>query len=96
MRRFRMIYLAVVLLLLMVVSSCGSKTPSDREFQDFNVDNFEDSTNITNPWFPLRPGTQFVFEGETIENGGKVPHRVMITVTDLRRRVDHKCPPASA
>jgi len=58
---------------------------SVREFEDFDSRNFDRSTHIDNKWFPLKPGTQFVYEGFTIEEGKRVPHRVVFSVTDLTK-----------
>lgn len=85
MRRFSMIFLALSSAFIIFIAACGLKVPSDQVFQQFNPDNFDRSTNITNPWMPLKPGTQYVFEGETVENGKTVPHRVIIHVTDLTK-----------
>jgi len=46
---------------------------------------FGASTKIDNKWFPLRPGTQMIYEGQTIEDGETIPHRVVFTVTDLTK-----------
>lgn len=85
MRRLQVVFFVAALLLLIFVSTRGSGTPTDKEFQDFNLAKFDNSTNIDNEWFPLKPGTQLVFEGETVENGESVPHRVVINVTDLTK-----------
>ena len=58
---------------------------SVKEFEDFNPKNFDRSTHIDNEWFPLKPGTRFVYEGFTIEEGKRVPHRVVFSVTDLTK-----------
>jgi hypothetical protein len=61
---------------------------SAKEFEDFDPRNFDlgRSTQIDNPWFPLKPGTRFVYEGTTVEDDGTaVPHRVVFTVTDLTK-----------
>ncbi len=58
---------------------------SVKEFEDFDPKNFDRSTHIDNKWFPLKPGTRFVYEGFTIEDGKRVPHRVVFTVTDLTK-----------
>jgi hypothetical protein len=49
---------------------------------------FSDSTTIDNKWFPLVPGTQFVFEGRSNRGQGRLPHRVIFTVTDLTKMID--------
>jgi len=56
-----------------------------KEFEDFDPKNFNRSLHIDNPWLPLKPGTRFVYEGFTIEDGENVPHRVVFTVTDLTK-----------
>jgi hypothetical protein len=58
------------------------------ELEDFNPSNFDDPTNIDNPWLPLKPGTQYIFEGVTMEGGENTEHRVLITVTDLTKEID--------
>jgi hypothetical protein len=61
---------------------------SEKPFEDFDHRNFDRSTTIDNEWFPLRPGTQFVYEGFTVEGGRRVPHRVVFTVTDLTKVIE--------
>ena len=87
MQRISLIFMLLVLILMVLVSSCaGSPTPqADEVFDKFDPNNFDNSTNIDNQWLPLKPGTQLVFEGFTIEAGKQVPHRVVITVTDLTK-----------
>lgn len=61
------------------------RTPA-KAFEDFDAKNFDRPTHIDNDWFPLKPGTRYVYEGTTIEDDGTaVPHRVVITVTDLTK-----------
>jgi hypothetical protein len=78
----------VTLLLIVSLSACGSKTSDKKEFENFDGDNFENSTNIDNKWLPLQPGTKLVYEGVTDDNGQSVPHRLIITVTDLTKVID--------
>ncbi|HEU4488949.1 MAG TPA: hypothetical protein VFS38_06640 [Actinomycetota bacterium] len=40
---------------------------------------------MTNKWFPLKPGTQFVFEGHAEDDGERLQRRVVTTVTDLTK-----------
>lgn len=44
---------------------------------------FSEPTRIDNRWFPLRPGTRFVYEGKSEDDGTLYPHRFVMTVTDL-------------
>jgi hypothetical protein len=55
--------------------------------EDFDRNRFSDPTNIDNQWFPLKPGTQFVYDGSAIVDGGPERHRVVFTVTDLTKVV---------
>jgi hypothetical protein len=68
-------------------ATTGSESPENL-FEDFDRDSFDRSTIIDNEWFPLRPGTQFVYDGSTFEGGRRAPHRVVFTVTDLTKVVD--------
>jgi hypothetical protein len=87
------------LLLALVVSACGQGSGSGTEngvankpativsAKDFSRSRFEDSTNITNQWLPLKPGTQSVFVGSAIDEGERLRRRVVSTVTDLTKVV---------
>ena len=55
-------------------------------YEDFDTGNFDESSIvIDNEWLPLLPGTQWVYEGVTIEDGEEIPHRVETAVTDLTK-----------
>ena len=98
MRRLMVIFcLAVVTLLVLSASGCGSETTSEatidsetagKKIGDFDPDNFDRSTNIDNEWWPLKPGTQFVYEGFTVENDERITHRLVINVTDLTKEIN--------
>jgi hypothetical protein len=49
---------------------------------------FSDSTTIDNKWLPLPVGTQFIFQGRSDRGQGRLPHRVIFTVTDLAKVID--------
>jgi hypothetical protein len=49
---------------------------------------FSNPTKISNKWFPLTAGTQFVFQGHSNRGQGRLPHRVIFTVTDLTKVID--------
>jgi hypothetical protein len=59
-----------------------------RRFENFDPKNFDRSSVIDNQWFPLKPGTQFVYEGVAVEGGERAPHRVVFTVTDLTKVIN--------
>lgn len=55
--------------------------------KDFSRSRFEDSTRVTNKWFPLKPGTQYIYEGTAFDDGERIERRVVATVTDLTKVV---------
>lgn len=58
-------------------------------YEDFDAGNFGASSfRIDNEWLPLKPGTQWIFEGESVEGGEREPHRIEYTVTDLTKVID--------
>lgn len=66
-----------------VQSSDKSSTPA---LENFDASNFDQSTRIDNPWMPMRPGTRFTYNGQTVEDDGTVvPHQIVINVTDLTK-----------
>lgn len=76
---FRLTGAAALLLLLAVSPACipgRSDRPTASE-EAFDPQNFPDPTKITNQYFPLSPGTQFIFEG----NRKNIPVRVELMVT---------------
>jgi hypothetical protein len=56
---------------------------------NFNPNHFADNSNeITNTFFPLTPGEQFVYEGVTNSGGVLTDHQVLFTVTDIVRVIN--------
>jgi hypothetical protein len=53
--------------------------------KDFARSRFDKSTNVTNKWFPLKPGMQYIYEGSALDEGEKIRRRVVFTVTDLTK-----------
>jgi hypothetical protein len=49
---------------------------------------FSNPARIDNPWFPLKPGTQFTLIGQANRGHGQRRHRVVFTVTDLTKLVN--------
>jgi hypothetical protein len=60
--------------LALLAAGCGS---SEGKFDDF-------SANVTNAWFPLRPGSVYHYRG--VKDGG--PSREVMTVTHRTRTID--------
>jgi len=59
-----------------------------KQFDEFDRNNFDRSTNIDNKWFPLKPGTQYLYKGVTQEEKKPVPHRLVFIVTDLAKVIN--------
>jgi hypothetical protein len=59
----------------------------ERDLEDFHPNDFDDPTDIDNLWFPLRPGTQYVYEGITEQGGREIPHKIVFNVTDLTKEI---------
>lgn len=64
------------------------ETPEPVTFEDFDVNNFGDSTKVDNKYLPLKPGTRYVWEGSTRDGDERIPHRVVFVVTDLTKVVN--------
>jgi hypothetical protein len=57
--------------------------------EDFDVSLFDDtSTTIDNEWFPLKPGTRWIWKGSTEEEEGRIPHSIVFTITDLTKVIN--------
>lgn len=84
-------------MLIMLFSGCGEQTtdasgggesshpPSSA--RDFATATFNEPANIDNPWLPLRPGTQWTWEGHALDGKDRIRRRVVITVSDLTKVV---------
>lgn len=120
MRYSQIFSLSCLLIVMIVVSACGTNAPVtpevvrntppaptateapevespptqeptvDPEFalEDLETATFDNPTEINNKYFPMRPGTEFVYEGFTEEGPNKIPHSIIFTVTDLTKEVE--------
>jgi hypothetical protein len=104
MRRLRPVYVAATLLLMLLASACGEVTSPQATTastttattitvkvataDDFDPNKFSDPTSIDNQWLPLKPGTQFVYDGSAIADEGKIARKVVFTVTDLTKTIN--------
>jgi hypothetical protein len=74
------------------LSSGGALAQKGKAAEDtleaFDQNNFDNSANVDNKWFPLQPGTQLIYKGFTEEDGKRVPARVVQTVTDLTKVIN--------
>jgi hypothetical protein len=66
-------------------SAQSTRPPSDK---DFDPKNFHDSTNVTNPYFPMTPGTQLFWKGHAFDDGERVSRAIEFTVTDLTKTIN--------
>ena len=66
----------------------ASPVPST-EGNGFDPANFDaDSAIVDNPWFPLEPGTHYVWEGRAFDDEGqRIVRRVEFVVTDLTKEI---------
>jgi hypothetical protein len=64
----------------------ASASSSPKHFDQALFD--DDSATVDNEWFPLVPGTRYVWEGHAFEDDGqRIDRRVVFTVTDLTKVV---------
>jgi hypothetical protein len=91
---------ASLLCVSMLLAACGeddkqstqvnvntkARTATEKDFDPKR--NFSASTQVDNKWHPLVPGTQFVYEGRSNRGLGRLPHRVIFTVTGLTKKID--------
>jgi hypothetical protein len=57
--------------------------------EDFDVSLFDEtSATVDNEWFPLEPGTRWVWRGSTQEEDGRIPHSIVFTITDLTKEIN--------
>lgn len=62
--------------------------PTESLTEPFDYRAFSASTAVDNRWFPLEPGTQWVFQGKANDGKKRVSRKVVITVTDLVKVID--------
>jgi len=67
-----------------VVASTAACTP----LTGFSPSHFSHSTRIDSRWSPFAPGMRYTLEGRADRGGGALPHRVVLTVTDLTKVID--------
>ena len=99
-RRFHLFLGAIAVVLIIVglvrryepisAVTTGSESAEKEveQLEDFDPTNFDRSTTIDNEWWPLKPGTRWVYEGFSIEDGERMPHLVVDTVTDLTKVIN--------
>lgn len=89
---------ALALLAVLAAGACTPTTVSEgqapaaaeaaeSDFEQLDPATFSDATTIDNGWLPLVPGTQYLFEGSTFEDGELSKHWMEFTVTDLVKKI---------
>lgn len=74
-------------------ATSGMPTPTpptlgpEADFETLDLSTFTNPTAITNPWFPLTPGTRLIYEGTTVDGKEELAHRIDFMVTDLVKEV---------
>jgi hypothetical protein len=63
-----------------------ARTATEKDFDPKG--NFAAATRVDNRWNPLVPGTQLVYDGRSNRGLGQLPHRVIVTVTGLTKRIE--------
>ena len=57
--------------------------------RDFTPARFTDPTRVTNPYYPLEPGLQWVWKGHAYDDDDeKVSRQITMTITDLTKEVN--------
>ena len=49
--------------------------------------NFTDPVNVDNAWWPMKPGTRWILEGEALDGDERIERRVITTITDLTKQI---------
>lgn len=99
----RLVVAALAIAVPLLLGACGSDSDSSGSDssgsdsssanpnvtdKDLDTGNFSRSTEVDNRWNPLVPGMQYTFEGRSNRGQGRLPHRVIFTVTDLTKEID--------
>jgi len=58
------------------------------DYEVFDPSVFDHPNDISNEWMPMKPGTMWVWEGSTTEEGETLEHRIVFAVTDLTKVID--------
>jgi hypothetical protein len=85
----RRLYAGWIIAVGLGMAACPSVAWSDLTAPELDPQQFSHPTQIRNRWFPLIPGTQYVYRGQSDRDGlGLRPARVIFTVTDVSKVVD--------
>lgn len=83
--RFATRFIVLLLIILFSVSSAQAPEPV---FEAIDPADFSKSTMIDNEWMPMQPGSKWVFEGSTNEDGEEISRHIEFIITDLTKVVE--------
>lgn len=66
----------------------ASARPPEVAASQFDPERFTTPTRMTNPYFPMKPWTQWVWKGHAYDDGDRVTRKITMTVTDLTKVVN--------
>ncbi|MCI0362957.1 MAG: hypothetical protein L0219_03695, partial [Phycisphaerales bacterium] len=77
-----------IIVCVLVFGGVGDAAGQEQEYENFAAARFDNPTVIDNEWFPLVPGTQYVWDGSAVDEEGDIePLSVQFTVTDLTKEI---------
>ncbi len=85
--------------MVVLLAACGGSSdgasagtapdaPEGGTVVELRAEDFVDPTLDTNPYHPLKPGTQWVYGGTTEVGSRTVPHEIIVTITDVVGTID--------
>jgi hypothetical protein len=69
-------------------ATLAASESNERDLLDIDPANFANPTVIDNEWMPLKPGHRLIYAGYSIQDGERIPHVVIETVTDLTKEIN--------
>jgi hypothetical protein len=89
MPRLRAVIIAAVLVvgILFLIFRRLDAQKEFNQLEELDPANFDRPTEIDNSWFPLKPGTKYVYDGQTTEKNETLSHRLEFIVTDLTKEI---------
>ncbi len=91
MGRSRGVLLAALVLVALLATAAGAGAAPQLAGGDVSADDFdpglfdESSAILTNEWVSYDVGKRFVWTGWTVDDGERIPHKIVFTVTDLTK-----------
>lgn len=86
--RFDSMRRVVIVSVLAISAVATTAEAQEGKYLELDPTKFERSTTIDNEWWPLIPGTRLTYEGFTVDEGRKIRHRIVETVTNLTKVIN--------